>query len=64
MATLLYILPYYLLSGLVVAFLLEWVIRRCDMDVEFSERLYMIFLWPLLLGIFVVYFLKGFLEKE
>jgi len=64
MATLLYILPYYLLSGLVVAFLLELIIRMCDMDVEFSERLYMIFLWPLLLGIFVVYFLKGFLEKE
>jgi len=57
-------LPYYLLSGLVVAFLLEWVIRRCDKYVEFSEWIYLIFLWHLLLGIFVVFFLKGFLEKE
>lgn len=55
---------YYLLSGWVISFGLEWMMRKSQMEVTAFERFTMIFLWPVMFGICVVFFLKGLLEKD
>ena len=54
----------YLLIGLVVSFLLESVIRWADQDVTNLERGMMIFAWPIMGAIFVIYFIKGLLNDD
>ena len=64
MAFILSLVLYYLLSGLIIAFGLELMIRKCDADVNFMERWALIWFWPIMLGICVVYFLIGLFEKD
>jgi len=54
----------YLLAGLVVAFLLEHAIRDVGENVNFSERVWLITLWPLATAIFIYHFIKGFLGRD
>ena len=49
----------YLLVGLVIAFVLEHVIRWTDQDVSHIERFQMIVLWPIMTIVFIYNFLKG-----
>jgi len=56
------LLAQYLLAGVVIGFLLEHTIRWSGSDVSFGERLWMITLWPIMLIVFVVYFIKGLNE--
>ena len=56
------LLGKFLLVGLVVAFLLEHVIRWTGQDVSFMERLSLIIFWPIMAVVFVFNFLKGFLD--
>jgi len=52
----------YLLAGLCISFLLELAIRSTDQEVSFWERYSMIVLWPIMLIVFIIYFIKGLLE--
>lgn len=54
----------YLLAGLVVAFLLEHAIRDVEERVSGWERYSLITLWPLMVVIFIYYFIKGFLGRD
>ncbi len=54
----------YLLVGVVVGFLLELAIRKFNFEIDNSERLVMIGLWPLMAVIFVYNFLKGYFKKD
>ena len=49
----------YLLVGVVIAFILEAIIRWTDQEVTHLERLTMIAAWPLMTIIFVYNFIKG-----
>jgi len=51
---------YYLIIGLIVAFILEHIIRWTGNDVTFWERIWMISLWPIMTIVFVYNFVKGF----
>ena len=50
----------YLLAGLVVAFLLELAVRGSGESISFTERLWMIVGWPIMVLVFVIHFIKGF----
>jgi hypothetical protein len=54
----------YLLVGVVVGFLLELAIRKFNFEIDNSERLVMIGLWPFMAVIFVYNFLKGYFKKD
>jgi len=56
------LLAQYLLVGVVIGFLLEHTIRWTGNSVSFGERLWMITLWPIMIVVFVVYFIKGLNE--
>ena len=52
----------YLLVGLIASFALEHLIRWTDNTVNGWERYSMIVLWPIMLIVFIIYFIKGLLE--
>jgi flagellar biosynthesis protein FliQ len=52
----------YLLIGLVVAFLLEHLIRWANETVTFGERLWSIILWPIMVVVFIYNYIKGFMD--
>lgn len=52
----------YLLAGLIVSFILEHVIRFTDQTLNWKERYSMVVLWPIMVAVFVIYFIKGLLE--
>jgi len=54
----------YLLAGLVISFVIEHVIRWSGNDVNLGERFWMIGLWPIMIVVFLVYFVKGILDKD
>jgi|TARA_R110000796_G_scaffold101809_2_gene210575 hypothetical protein len=54
----------YLLVGVVVGFLLELAIRKFNFEIDNSERLVMIGLWPFMAVVFVYNFLKGYFKKD
>jgi len=56
------LITQYLLVGVVIGFLLEHTIRWTGSSVSFGERLWMITLWPIMIVVFVVYFIKGLNE--
>jgi hypothetical protein len=56
------LLAQYLLAGLIISFLLEHVIRATDQDVNGKERYAMVVLWPLMIIVFIIYFIKGLFE--
>ena len=58
------LIAQYLLAGLVTAFLIEQVIRFTDQTVNGWERYFMIVFWPLILVVFIFYFIKGLLNGE
>ena len=55
------LITYYLLIGLVISFGIEHVIRWTEQDVTFSERIWMITLWPFMAIVFIYNFFKGLL---
>ena len=57
------LITQYLLVGTIVSFLIEHVIRWAQMDVTFGERLWMITLWPIMVVIFIVNYIKGFIDR-
>ena len=56
------LIAQYLLVGTVLGFLIEFVIRNTGYDVDGQERIWLIVLWPLMLIIFIIYFIKGLFE--
>ena len=54
----------YLLVGVVVGFLIELAIRKFNYEIDNSERLVMIGLWPFMAVVFVYNFLKGYFKKD
>jgi hypothetical protein len=54
----------YLLVGVVVGFLLELAIRKFNFEIDNSERLVMIGLWPFMAVVFAYNFLKGYFKKD
>lgn len=56
------LLAQYLLAGVIIAFVLEYIIRIMGNDVSGKERYSMIVLWPIMTIIFIYYFIKGILE--
>ena len=58
------LIAQYLLAGLVTAFLIEQVIRFTDQTVNGWERYSMIVFWPLILVVFIFYFIKGLLSND
>ena len=50
----------YLLIGVGVSFLLEYVVRWTGDEVKMGERVVMITLWPIMAVYFVYNFIKGF----
>jgi high-affinity Fe2+/Pb2+ permease len=55
---------FYLLSGIIVAFTLESVLRWLGNTVSGSERFYLIALWPVMLVLVVFYFIKSLFEDD
>ena len=56
------LIAQYLLVGTILGFLIESVIRNTGSNVDYQERIWLIILWPLMLVIFVIYFIKGLNE--
>jgi len=56
------LITQYLLAGTVLGFLIESVVRNTNHDVDYQERIWLIVLWPLMLIIFIIYFIKGLFE--
>lgn len=54
----------YLLAGLVTTFLLEIAVRSSGESVSFTERLWMIVGWPVMVLVFIIHFIKGFLGND
>ena len=54
----------YLLVGVVVGFLIELAIRKFNYEIDNSERLVMIGLWPIMAVIFAYNFLKAYFKKD
>jgi len=54
----------YLLVGIIMSFLIEHAIRWSGNDVNLGERFWMIGLWPIMIAVFLVYFIKGILGKD
>lgn len=54
----------YLLVGVVVGFLIELAIRKFNYEIDNSERLVMIGLWPVMAVIFAYNFLKAYFKKD
>ena len=64
MATNLEFALLYLLSGIIVAFTLESVLRWLGNTVSGIERLYLVVLWPAMLISVVFYFIKSLFEDD
>jgi len=56
------LITQYLLTGTVLGFLIELVVRNTGYGVDRQERIWLIVLWPLMLIIFIIYFIKGLFE--
>ena len=54
----------YLLVGVIVGFLLELAIRKFDFEIDNSERIVMISLWPFMAFVFAYNFLKAYFKKD
>ena len=54
----------YLLVGVVVGFLLELAIRKFNFEIDNSERLVMIGLWPFMAVVFAYNFLKAYFKRD
>jgi high-affinity Fe2+/Pb2+ permease len=55
---------FYLLSGIIVAFTLESVLRWLGNNISGIERFYLIVLWPVMLISVVFYFIKSLFEDD
>ncbi len=55
---------YYLLSGIIIAFTLESILRWLGNTVRGIERLYLVVLWPVMLISVVFYFIKSLFEDD
>jgi len=49
----------YLLIGTIVGLVIEYIIRWTDNEVNGIERFWLITVWPLMVLIFVYYFLRS-----
>lgn len=54
----------YLLAGTIVGFFLERMIRWVEEDVSGIERFWLITCWPLMILIFMYYFLVGIFGSD
>ena len=55
----------YLLIGVVIALLLEFVIRKfTDFEVSTLERFFLITAWPIMALIFIYNFISGMMGKD
>ena len=52
----------YLLIGVIIGLLLEVTIRATHNSVSGWERYALIVFWPVMVTIFIIYFIKGLLE--
>ena len=53
------LIAQYLLVGVVIACLLEAVVRWTGQDIKGAERVWMIVGWPLMAVVFIYNFFKG-----
>ena len=56
------LIAQYLLVGVVVACLLEAVVRWTGQDINGAERVWMIVGWPLMAIVFIYNFFKGLID--
>ena len=56
------LIAQYLLVGVVVACLLEAVVRWTGQDINGTERVWMIVGWPLMAFVFIYNFIKGLIN--
>jgi len=56
------LITQYLLAGLIIAFFLEYLIRSTTNNVSGLERYALIVFWPIMIAIFIIYFIKGLFE--
>ena len=54
----------YLLIGTIVGLVIEYTIRWTGNEVNGIERFWLITIWPLMVLIFVFYFLKGLFDID
>ena len=57
-------LAQYLLIGVFISLGIELVVRWIGYEVTHSERFLMTIAWPVMVIIFIVNFIKGFLGKD
>jgi hypothetical protein len=57
---------YYFIIGCIVGMFLETTIRLNNENVNNIERLWLVVLWPLMISIFIFYFIKHlfFIDNE
>ena len=55
---------YYFLIGIFTSFILEKLIRESGEEVDWSERFWMITLWPIMDIIFIYHFIKAFFDGD
>jgi len=56
------LIAQYLLAGVIIAFIMEHLIRFTENTVNGWERYALIILWPIMVVIFIYHFIKGILE--
>lgn len=49
----------YLFVGTIIGFFIEYTIRWTGSDISWSERFWLISVWPIMVLIFVYYFLRS-----
>ena len=55
---------YYILLGLIISIFLEIMIVNTGNEINEKERLSMILLWPIMILIFIIYFLASIFEDD
>ena len=58
------LIAQYLLAGVIIACLIEIVIRWTNQNIVGAERIWMIIAWPIMVAVFVYNFFKGLLNKD
>ena len=57
-----YYILIYLLAGTFVGFCLESIVRWTNQHVTMGERVQLIMLWPVMVLIFIINFIRGFFK--
>jgi len=56
-------IAYYGLLGVIIGFFMEKAIISSEQTVNWQERFWLITLWPIMLVIFIFYFIKSLFDE-